>query len=211
MVEMREFAIPGEGGDPKVGRTVADIGVAFLVEQVDQRDHFEDVFRSPRVMLGPLDTQRIEILEKRLDVFLGELVDRLAMLGGLLDDAVLDVGQIHHLGDAVSLLQQDPAQQVLEEKGAEVADVRVVVDGRTARIHPDVAHFDRLELFHLPTHRVVETHRCHVSSRSSTTAWAASASPLPRGPTWSMVVALRPTAPGSMPRTPARLLRMASR
>src|ERR1700687_5399964 len=85
------------------------------------------------------------------------------------------------------------------------------MDSRAARIHPDVAHFDRLELFHLSTHRVVEAHRHHFTSRSSTTAWAASASPLPMGPTWSVVVAFSPTAPGSMPSTPARLLRMASR
>src|ERR1700732_412016 len=162
-------------------------------------------------MLGPLDPQRIEILEKRLDVFLVELVDRLPMLGRLLDDAVLDIGQVHHLGHAVSQREQLPPKQVFEEEGPEVADVRIVVDGRTARIHPDVAHFDRLELFHLATQGVVEADRHHVTSRSRTTAWAASASPLPIGPTWSVVVALSPTAPGSMPRTPARLLRMASR
>ena len=92
------------------------------------------------------------------------------MLGRLLDDPVLDIGQVHHLGDAVSLLEQDPPQQVLEEKGPEVTDVSVIVNGRAAGIHPDVPHFDRLELFHLPTHRVVEAHRGHVSSRSSTTA-----------------------------------------
>jgi len=73
--------------------------------------------------LGTLDPQRIEVLKKRLDVFLGELIDRLAVLGGLLDDAILNIGQVHHLGDAVPLLQEDPPQKVLEEEGAEVADV----------------------------------------------------------------------------------------
>src|SRR6266446_4023835 len=162
-------------------------------------------------MLRPLDPQRVEFLEEGLDVWLGELVDRLAVLGGLLDDAVLDVGEVHHLGDAISLLEEDPAQQVLEEESAEVTDVRIIVDGRAAGVHANVARLDRHELFQPAAHRVVEAQRRHGISRSSATAWAARASPLPMGPTWSVVVALRPTAAGSIPSTPARLLRMASR
>src|ERR1700694_202554 len=162
-------------------------------------------------MLGPLNSQRIEILKKRLDVLLGELVDRLAMLRRLLDDAIFDIGEVHHLRDAVPLLEEDPAQEILEEEGAEVADVGIVVDGRAARVHPNLAWFDRCEFFELTAHRVVQAQRRHGISRRSATAWAARASPLPIGPMWSVVVALRPTAAGSMPSTPARLLRMASR
>src|ERR1700730_11834783 len=211
VVKVSELAVPWKGGDSEIGRAVRDIGVAFLAEQVDQRDHFEDVFRGSRVVLSTFDAQRIEVIEKRLDVFLGELVDRLAVLGRLLDDAVLDIGQIHHLRDAVPLLQQDSSQQVLEEEGPEVPDVGIVVDRWAAGVHPNMTRFDRLELLDPTIHRVVEAHRHHLTSRSSTTAWAASASPLPIGPTWSVVVAFSPTAPGSMPSTPARLFRMASR
>src|ERR1700737_5072262 len=85
------------------------------------------------------------------------------------------------------------------------------MDSRAAGIHPDVARLDRDELFHPAAHRVVQAQRRHGISRSSATAWAARASPLPIGPTWSVVVALRPTAAGSMSSTPARLLRIASR
>src|ERR1700694_495915 len=85
------------------------------------------------------------------------------------------------------------------------------MDGGAAGIHPDVARLDRHEHLHLATHRVVEAQRRHGISRSSATAWAARASPLPMGPTWSVGVALRPTAPGWMPSTPARLFRMPSR
>ena len=134
-------------------------------------------------MLGALDPQRVEILEEGLDVLLRELVDRLAMLGRLLDDAVLDVGQVHHLGDAIPLLEEDAAQQVLEEEGAEVTDMRIIVDGRAAGVHPNVAWLDRHELFQPAAHRVVEAQRRHGISRSSATAWAARASPLPMGPT----------------------------
>src|SRR2546430_16523898 len=105
------------------------------------------MLRRARIMFHPLDPQRVEILEEGLDVLLGELVDRLAVLGGLLDDAVLDVSEVHHLGHAISLLEGDPAQQVLEEEGAEVTDVRYVVDGRTAGIHPTLARLEWTELF----------------------------------------------------------------
>src|ERR1700694_1708686 len=185
--------------------------MAVLRQPFDQRHHLENVLRGARVVLRPLDSQRVEILEKRLDVLLGELIDRLAMLRGLLDDAVLDIGEVHHLRDLVALLEEDPAQQILEEEGAEVADVGIVVHRWTAGVHPNVALLDRYELFHPATHRVVQAQRRHGISRRRATAWAARASPLPIGPTWSVVVALRPTAAGSMPSATARLLRIASR
>src|SRR5205823_14893724 len=49
VVQVGELAVPGERGDPEIGRAVGDVGVAFLIEQVDQRHHFEDVFRGPRI------------------------------------------------------------------------------------------------------------------------------------------------------------------
>ena len=122
-VEMGQRPVAGKARYPKVRRPVGDIGVPVLSEPFDQRHHLEDVLGCARVVLGPLDPQRVEVLEKGLDVLLGELVDRLAVLRGLLDDAVLDIGDVHHLGDLVPLLQQHAAEQVLEQKGTEVANV----------------------------------------------------------------------------------------
>src|SRR5439155_2992731 len=144
-------------------------------------------------------------------IALGELVDGLAMLGGFFDDAILNVGQVHDLRHPVALLDEHSPEQVLEEKRPKVTNVGVVVDGGPAGVHPNVARLDGQKLFELATHRVVEADGRHLISRSSTTAWAASASPLPIGPMWSVVVAFRPTAAGSMSSTPARLVRIASR
>ena len=40
------------------------------------------------------------------------VIDRLSALGGLFDDAILDVGQVHHLRDAIPLLDEDTADQL---------------------------------------------------------------------------------------------------
>ena len=207
-IEVGQRPIARKARDPIVGRAVRNVGVPIFGEPFDQRHHLEDVPRSARVMLGPFDPQRIEILEKRVDVLLGELVDRLSTLGRLLDDAILDIGEVHHLRDLVPLLAQDPAKQVLKQKGAEVADVGIVVNRRAARVHPDVSRLERHELFDLAAHRVVQAKWGHGSSLRSTTAWAARASPRPMAPMWSVVVALRPTAAGSTSRAAARLLRI---
>ena len=46
---------------------------------------------------------------------------------------------------AEAVVQQDPADQVGEQVAAQVPDVRVAVDGRAARVHPDATGLDRLD------------------------------------------------------------------
>src|SRR5207249_5965887 len=162
-------------------------------------------------MLRPCDSQGVEVFEERLDVRLGEFVNRDLFVGCLLDDPVLDVGQIHHLGYLIFVLDEDTAQQILEEETSEVPNVGVVVDRRPAGIHPHLAGSQRRECLSLAGHRVVQAERCHAISLSSTTACAAKASPRPIAPTWSVVVAFSPAAAGSTPSASARLFRICSR
>src|SRR5205823_12851437 len=106
----------------------------------------------------------------------------LAVLGCLLDDPVLDVGEIHDLRDPIAVLQQHATEQVLEKKRAEVANVGEVVDRRPAGVHADVARLEGMELLDLQAHGVVQPQWRHGSSFNNATAWAASACPSPIGP-----------------------------
>ena len=50
-----------------------------------------------------------------------------------------DVGDVHHVPDAIAVPSQHALQHVLEQERAVVADVLVVVDGRAARVEADRA------------------------------------------------------------------------
>src|SRR5207253_9559109 len=210
-VEVRQPTVAWKRRDPEVGRAIANVGVALLVEDLDQPHHLEDVSGGSRVLLRPLDAEGIEVLKERLDVFLGELVDGDSGIRRFLDDAVLDIGQIHHLRHLVTLLSQHAPKQILEEERSKIPDVSKIVHRRAAGVHPNVTRLERSKLFDLAAHGVVQAQRCHGASFRSTTAWAANASPRPMAPTWSVVVALSPTAAGSTPNASARLLRISSR
>ncbi len=76
--------------------------------------------------------------------------------GGVGDDAVVDVGEIHYMGEAIAAEFQEAAENVLEDEGAVVADMGVVVDGGAAGVHGDFAGFLRDEGLGLIGERIVE-------------------------------------------------------
>ena len=63
--------------------------------------------------------------------------------GGLGDDAVVHVGEVHHLDDLEAARAQEAAQDVLEDEGAEIADVGEVVDRGTAGVDAHLARVQR--------------------------------------------------------------------
>ena len=69
-----------------------------------------------------------------------------------------DVGQVHDLGDVVAEVLEGTAEHVGEDVSPEVADVRVLVDGRAARVDPDASRIDRPQVLLPPGQRVVDSH-----------------------------------------------------
>ena len=108
-------------------------------EALGESDHLGDVLGRPRVALGALDAQGIEIFEERPDERVDDLVQGPALVGHLAEDLVFDVGDVHHLGDSRAQSLERPPENVLPYVTAEITDVREVVDGRAARVHPYVA------------------------------------------------------------------------
>src|ERR1700746_2176288 len=69
--------------------------------------------------------------------------------GGVADDLVVDVGDVHDVVERDALLAKDAAEDVDVEEGAEVADVAVVVDGGAAAVHAQCGCADWGEGFDL--------------------------------------------------------------
>ena len=79
--------------------------------------------------------------------------------GGVADDLVIHIGNVHHVLELVSALPQEAAQQVHHDKSAEVADVPVVVDRGTAGVHADELVFGGLEGLRLAGERIKQLQR----------------------------------------------------
>ena len=117
-----------------------------------------------RDMLGRLQIQRAAVVEKCLNVFVRVFADADARRSGLLNDAIVHVGEVHHLNDAKPLRLQIPPQHVLKHKRAEISDVRKIVDRGPARVDAHLAGNQRNKRLRLPAYRVVKLDFRHLGS-----------------------------------------------
>ena len=102
-----------------------------------------------------LDIQRGAVFEKGLFILGGVLLDAKPCLRGVADDLVVHVGDVHDVAHAEPALQQEAAQNIDGNKGAEVADVAVVIDRGPAGIHANFVALQGMKLFDFAGQRVV--------------------------------------------------------
>src|SRR5436309_13736096 len=102
--------------------------------------------RRANPVLGRFDAERFAIVEKSLHEFRGVVADTYAGSSGIGDDAVIHIGQVHHVVQLESAQLQKPPQNILKNEGAVIPDVRVVVDSRPALYHADFPRFWRTEI-----------------------------------------------------------------
>src|SRR5215213_171023 len=114
---------------------------------LDQRDHLGNVACGAWHHVGPLAAECVKVFPERVDVLRGVLVDRQAGFLRLGDDAVFDVSDVHDMRDLVALELQVTDHDVSGDGAAEVSDVAVIPDGRTAVIEADLALAQRAKFF----------------------------------------------------------------
>ncbi|MPM60271.1 hypothetical protein SDC9_107122 [bioreactor metagenome] len=159
-VDVGQLAVVREFVDREIDRPVFGlIGIAFFEQRFDQGDHFGDVGGSGRVDRRGGDCELFEVFEEGLDVACRELFERQIFGARIADGLVVDVGEVHHLLDFISGQAQGPAQDVLENIGAEIADVGEIVNRRSASVDSDFAGDDGVKLPELPVHGIEKMHR----------------------------------------------------
>ena len=82
--------------------------------------------------------ERFQVFEERRFISAGEFAKRRFGFTNPLDDFVLHVGDVHHVGDGVALEFEVTADEIGEDERAPVADMSEVIDGRSAAIHTDL-------------------------------------------------------------------------
>ena len=132
------------------------IGVAPGDQIPDHRDHRADPFGRARLLRGAQCAKRVHVLVIPADRLFGAFADQLLQRPRIAKplpplrlgvDLVVDVGEVAHIGDMVRPVDmaQEPEKHVEDDDGPGVAQMRAVIDGRPADIHPHVIGVDRLE------------------------------------------------------------------
>ena len=155
-IVMRKLAVAGKSRDAEVDRAVAAVGVAFLLELVNRGGHFGDVLGRARDAFGAFKAQHRAIVEKRFGVGFGVIGERLALRDRIANDLVVHVRDVHDVIEFVTVEPEHATQQIVEDEGAEITDVRVIVNRRAAGIHSHGIALDRREWLDLLCQRVVE-------------------------------------------------------
>ncbi len=165
---MESLPYAGKFRDAEIDRAFALVRQALFLQLLDQRDHVFDVIRRADQLFGHLDMQRVNILEERANVFIGVLADADSGSGRRLDDAVVHVGDVHHLQHAQALRAQEPAQHVLKHERAEVPDVRGGVNRGTAGVNAHFARVNGVERLQVVRQRIVQEYLDHICATRKT-------------------------------------------
>ena len=156
-VFFRELAVGGEAGDAEVPASVLRLVSAVAgAELLDERDHFRDVVSGVRDDFGALDAEGGHVLEEGVLEAFAVGADIESEGGGVADDLVVDVRDVHDVADGDPMLPEGATEDVDVEEGAEVADVAEVVDGGAAGVHTQFAAIGGSEGFDLPAEGVEE-------------------------------------------------------
>ena len=181
----RQLPVPFEPPDVVVDVAVRGcVGVPGVLERLGEREHLGDVVGGAREDVGRQDVdQRLIGVERRL-VGVRDLAGRLVLEAGRdehrirpavesLVAQVSDVGDVLDLEDVDAVVEESPPDQVGKEIAAQVADVGVAVDGRSAGVHPHPAGLERLDGFDPSSKGVAEAqrHRRHMLSRSGSVSF----------------------------------------
>ena len=155
-VNFGKFAVGWKFRDLVIRRAFARVGQPLFGESLDQLHHVVDMLGGAGNMFGRLQIQGAAIVQIRLNVFVRVFANADARRRRFLNDAIVHVGEVHHLNDAKSLRLQVPPQDILKHKCAEIPNVSEIVDRRPASVRAHFAGHQRNKRLRLAGHGVVK-------------------------------------------------------
>ena len=85
-----------------------------------------------------------------------QCLDRFAVLGRAIDDLIVDVRNIAHIGDLEAAVAQPAIDDVERHIAARMADVAVVVHGNAAHVQARAPGMDRPEILFLAAQGIMD-------------------------------------------------------
>ena len=157
---MAELAVLRIALDAEVDVAVlGHIGVAGVDQVLDDVQNLLDVLGGAGLDGGLFAVQTGGILEILGLKALGDFLHGGALFLALLDELIVDVGDVGHIDDLVAAVFQIAAQGVEHDQRAGIADVDIVVNGRAADVDAVLAGHLRHELFLLAGQGVENLHK----------------------------------------------------
>jgi hypothetical protein len=131
-IDAREFAVVWKFGNIKIDRAVFLVGVALVKQLVAYVDHIQHVLGGLRIAGRLSDAQRLDVREKSVDIFLGELLQVHLGLVGTLDGVVVQIGKIHVGGDLVAPCLEIAHDQIRHHEAPAHGQTGRFIRGRAA-------------------------------------------------------------------------------
>ena len=119
------------------------VGQALVDQRGNKQSHLRDVGGGARFDIGLLHAERSFVLVHRLDETRGQLRDGFVVLGGTLDDLVVDVGDVANISGVEAAGGQPALDHVEHHHHPRVAKVAVVVHCHPAHVHSHLSGENR--------------------------------------------------------------------
>ena len=152
----RQAAVVAHARHAEQHMAFGGIGMPLGDQLLDHGDHRADILGGARLEVGRERAQPAHVALVGVAGARGQRLDALVVVGRPHHDAVVDVGDVAHVGDARIAPLQQAIEHVERHDGARIADMDVVVDGRAADIHPHMPCIDGCERFFFARQRVVD-------------------------------------------------------
>ena len=149
-----------------VGRLV---GQPVLFELADQIKHLWHIFRCARLVIRTLNAQRQRVLVHEANEPIRQFANRLVVLRRALDDFVIDIGDIAHVGHFEAARPHPPLNHVEDDQHARMADVAIVINRHSANVHANLAGFDRNKILLFPDQGVIDFQHLLAHERAALT------------------------------------------
>ena len=163
-IKARKAGIVGELAGIKDHADLGAVGIAFLLQALDEGNLIGDVLGGPADDVRPLDVRPLDRAEELILVEPGDLPGRLALPPGADFQLVLTlvgvrghmahVGDVHHVPHVIAHVLQRPSQDVAVGVGPDVAHMGQVVDRWATGVEAHHRWVDRDQALDLSTGRV---------------------------------------------------------
>ena len=152
-----QLAVGGQGAHFEINVAPGLIGVALVDDALDEGDDVRHMLRDFGMHVGLQHVQGLGVLEIGGDIFFGQRKGVDAFLIGPVDDLVVHVGEVLHVGHVIAPPQEIAAHRVEDHQGTGVAQMDEVVHRGAAAVDAHFALFAGHELLFLGAHGIVKS------------------------------------------------------
>ena len=141
-----EFAVTGELAHGEVDVAVAAlIGQAFVFQRTDEVEHFLHVFGGAGFFGRSKHAEGIAVFVHGSNVTIRQLLNGFTTLVGAVNDFVVDIGNVAHVLDLITLCHQPAVDHIEHDHDPGMAQVTEVVNGHPADVHTHLPRMNRLQ------------------------------------------------------------------